>query len=206
MALNDVWRMEIFQNIGSEITMNVLHAREITPETLTFPPAQSLVSMAQALYEALALQLSEDWSVVQIAARRLSASPSIPVTLVLSGGNVINGAVAGQVIPSASAVLISLYSLNAARTGRGRIYLPGLSEAGQNEGQLTAAQHAALQTIAETELVGVKGPFLAGNGTYSFAVFGGGVGMAPEQDVAIANVRSNLATQRRRRAHPGFGP
>lgn len=206
MAVSDVYRIEVYQNVGSELTMNVLHARETVAETINTNVASCLIEMAVVLYEALADQMSEDWRVIQMTARRVSPGSGIPSTLVLGGAESIEGAIVGDIIPSASALLISLYSTNFTRSGRGRQYLPGLPEASQNEGQITEAVHGSFQTIANAQYKGEKGPFLAGDGKWRFTVFGGGAGPDPDQDVQEAIVRPNLATQRRRRAHPGFAP
>lgn len=204
MALSDVYRVEVFQNVGSEITMNVLHMRETVAETINDNAAACVIEAVIVLYDALKAQMSEDWRVVQMTARRVSPGSGIPSTLVLGGAESIVGAQVSEIIPSASALLISLYSLNFTKSGRGRQYLPGLPETAQNEGQLTEAVHGDFQTIANAQYLGEKGPFLAGDGKWRFTVFGGGAGPGSDQDVKEAIVRPNLATQRGRRAHPGF--
>jgi hypothetical protein len=203
MAVNDVYRIEVFQNVGSELTMNVLHARETVSETVLSAPSRAVVEMAAELYQALAANLSEDWRVIQISARRVTGG--IPATVVFGGAEAIVGEVVGEIVPSQAAVLISLYSNNSERTGRGRQFLPGLSEADQNEGQLTEARFVALQVDATAQYVGEKGPFLAGDGKFKFTIWApNSVAAAATQDIAEAIVRPNLATQRSRRAHPGF--
>jgi len=203
VAVNDVYRIEVYQNVGSELTMNVLHVRETVSETINDVPSQCVVEMAIALYEALAPNLSDDWRVIQVSARRVTGG--IPATIVLGGAEAIVGEVAGDIIPSQAAVLISLYSNNPERTGRGRQYLPGLSEADQKEGQLSEARFTAMQADATAQYIGEKGPFLAGDGKWKFTIWApNSVAAAANQDVQSAIVRPNLATQRSRRNFPGF--
>lgn len=203
MAVNDMYRIEVLQNVGSEPTMNVLHARETVAETILPIPAQCVVQLVYDFYQSIVDYFSEDWRVVSINARRVSPTGGIPATLVLGGAEAIVGTVESEIVPSQCALLVSLYTSNPSRSGRGRIYLPGWPEDYQNEGQITETQYIAIQDVMHDGLVGEKGPFLAGDGKYRFSVFGGGGSPTSEQDVLEALTRPNLATQRRRRAFPG---
>jgi len=205
MAENDIYRVEVLQNIGSEPSMNVFHVRESTAETVLDIPAQAVVEMVGATYEALSAQLSEDWRVVSINARRVAPDFGIPSTTVFGGGEAIVGQIESQIIPSQTAVLLSFYSALADRPGRGRCYLPGWPEESQNEGQLVEAPYAALQTIASAEFIGPKGPFLTGSGEWNFTIWSPETILVGGRDIIAVAVRPNLATQKRRRAFPGFG-
>lgn len=205
MALSDVYRAEIWQNTGSEPTMNVLHVRESVAETGTGNVAQMIIDMVADLYTALAAKLSEDWRVTTINCRRVSPSGGIPASTVFGGAESIVGAVASEIIPAQVALLISLYTATGDRTGRGRVYLPGLPESYQNEGQLLETPFGEIQTIATAQFVGEKTPAGATTGKWRFMVFGGGGSPDAPWDVQAAIVRPNLATQKRRRAFPGFG-
>lgn len=205
MAVNDIYRVEIFQNVGSELTMNVLHVREVVSETVLTIPADAVIQMVTELYQALAPSLSEDWRVTQINARRVSPGPGIPSSLVFGGAEAIVGETVGEIVPSQAAVLISLYSSNGAPTGRGRQYIPGLASIDQNEGQLTETAWGVLDAAAGPQYTSAHGPFLGGDGEWRYTIHGGGVGPSSDQDVVSAVVRPNMATQRRRRNFPGFG-
>jgi len=204
MAVNDIYRVEVLQNVGSEITMNVLHLRETVSETVSTRPAENVVEIVSAMYDELKDQLSEDWRVVQITARRIKPTGGIPATVVFGGVEPIVGAIESEIIPSTSALLISLYSNNAERTGRGRQYIPGLPETAQNEGQLTEAAHGAFTIIANNAYEGEKGPIGASDGKYRVHVYSPDLAVSGSNDVQETIVRPNLATQRRRRAFPGF--
>jgi len=205
MAVGDVYRLQIFQNVGSELTMNVLHARCTVTETINVvDEADNLAEMAIVTYTALAAELSEDWRVVAINVHKLTAPGGVPANFVLGGAESIVGEVESEIIPSASAVLISHYTSTANRSGRGRTYLPGLPESSQNEGQLVEARWGALQAIATAQFVGEKGPFGGGDGKYRYIVHNGDGDTDAGYHIIASRVRANLATQRSRRAHPGF--
>ncbi len=206
MALLDVYRIEVWQNVGSEPTMNVLHLLETVAETGGDPPALHPVQAAVELYDAISAELSEDWRVIMINARRVSPTGGIPYTIVLGGAEAIVGAIASEIVPSGAAVLVSHYTDTASRDGRGRTYLPGLPESSQNEGQFVEARFAALQTIVEMEFEGEKTPATATDGRYRFMVFGGGASPTLDYVIRSSILRPNLASQRRRRAFPGFAP
>lgn len=205
MAVNDVYRAEVFQNVGSELTMNVLHFREVTEETVLANPAEAVCAAAHAIYLGVVDNMSEDWRVTQITARKVSGTPGVPFTRVLGAADAVEGTVVSEIVPSQTALLVSFYSSNALRTGRGRMYLPGIPENAQNEGQMLEAAVTNFQTWADAFFVDVLGPFLTGDSTWWLTIFGPTTTPSPVQDVIQATVRSNLATQRRRRNFPGFG-
>jgi len=202
MALNDIYRVEVFQNVGSEITMNVVHLRETVSETILTIPAQAVIELVAETYTELAAPLSEDWRVTVINARRVSHTGGVPATVVLGAAESIVGAVVSEIVPAQAAILFSFYTENGTRSGRGRLYLPGCPEESQNEGQLLETQWGSLDSIAQAQFLGEKGPFLAGAGKWRYCVHGGGASPTSEFDLAAVITPPNLATQRRRRAFP----
>lgn len=207
MAVGDAFRAQILQNVGSELTMNVLHARCTVTETVNVvDEAYNIAQMCYELYTDLAAEMSEDWRVIAINVWRFTPAGGVPANLVLGAAEGIVGAIESEIIPSASAVLFSHYSSTPDRTGRGRTYLPGLPESSQNEGQLLEARWGALSTIASNGFVGEKGPFLGGDGKYRFIVSDGANPPTDANHIQATITRPNLATQRSRRAHPGFAP
>jgi len=205
MAQFDVYRLEVWQNVGSEPTMNVLHVLETVAETSGAQVSEIVIEMAAALYGALADELSEDWRVIQITGRRVSPVGGIPATIVFGGAEAIVGQIDSEIVPTMASILISHYTDTPSRDGRGRTYLPGCPESSQNEGQLLEARFNALRTIVEAEFEGEKTPAGASDGRFRFMVFGGGASPTEDYVIRDAQLRPNLATQRRRRAFPGFG-
>lgn len=205
MAVNDVFRVEVFQNIGSEQTLNVIHFREATVETVLANPAENAVTAAHGMFLALAPDMPEGWRVVQITGRKVSPASGIPFTRVLGAADAIEGELTSGICPPQAAILVSFYSFNTLRTGRGRIFIPGVAETIQEEGQLNEASVTNLQTWADAWFIDALGPFAPGDGTVWPTIFGPTTTPGTPQDIIQATVRPNLATQKRRRAFPGFG-
>ena len=205
MPVGDVFRAQVFQNVGSELTMNVLHVRCTVSESMD--PSNETAAIAEMIVQAyllLAPELSEDWRVTAINVHNISVGGGVPANIVLGGAEAIIGGVESEIIPSQAAVLISHYTLTGDRTGRGRTYLPGLPESSQNEGKLVEARWSAIQTAVNNAFKGEKGPFLGGDGKYRFIVHDGTGESSGSYHIVATAVRPNLATQRGRRAHPGF--
>lgn len=205
MAVNDLYRCSIYQNVGSEITMNVCHLRETVSTTPPERGQDACVEIIAELYRLWAELLSEDWRVTVISCRRVSPPSGIPATTVFGGGEAIVGQVESEIVPSAAAILCSLYTDSVGRTGRGRQFIPGCAESIQNEGQLLEIPYSgatpAIETYYESEQTWVGGS----TGKYRFNIWAPPAAVSGTHDVKIAFVQANLATQKRRRAFPGFG-
>lgn len=205
MAMNDVYQVQIYQNVGSEITMNVLHLREKVAAADQNDAVTCSIQYANVLYHLWAELLSEDWRVTVIKARRVEPSGGIPGTIVFGGAEAILGQVESEIVPSQAAILMSLYSNTPDRTGRGRQYLPGCAESIQNEGQMLEAPFNANRAAIESHYEEDFGPFGGGTAEMHAIIHGGGGSPTVEWDVVTAFLNPNLATQRRRRNFPGFG-
>ena len=205
MAVGDVYQTQVFYNIGSERTMNVIHWREVV--TCTDPiPAQTVAEMVYNEWFTRygSLLFSDESNVVLITARRIKPTAGVPATLIIgaAGFPAIVGTGVGSPVPSTSAALISLYTDLNTKNGRGRIYLPGVQSAAQNDGQLTAAQLGELNAFAddlESDFVAVGG----GTGEWHCTVYSRTLGT--DELVVQAIGHSNMASQRGRRNFPGLG-
>jgi hypothetical protein len=205
MAVGDVYQVQIFYNIGSELTMNVVHVKEVVTSTDDIP-ARSVGAMIHNMWTThIATTLfSNETSVVLIQVRRIKPTPGVPATLIVGSAAFpgIAGTGPGDPLPSTTAALISMYTDTHTRNARGRMYLPGLASGTQNDGQLLAATLGQLEAFAEDfedDIVAVAGT----TGTWHFVVYSRTLGTSQEITQAVAH--SNLATQRGRRNHPGLG-
>lgn len=205
MAIGDIYQIQIYYNIGSERTMNVVHMRET--QVCTDPlPAESV---AQAVRSVWAVRIntivfSDELSIPLIHARRIKPTAGVPSTIILGtvANPAINGGGSAPPVPSTSCGLISLYTNLNTRNGRGRLYIPGIDRVQQNDGQLIAGALVDWETFAddlEDEIVAV-GP---DTGAWRFAVYSRELGTAENVVQTIAH--TNLATQRSRRNFPGIG-
>lgn len=205
MAVNDVFRAQINMQCGSTPTMNILHMREVTARAADENAPESVIAAVAAFYGDLAAQLGEDWRVISIRANQISppaAGP--PAVTVFGGAESIEGAIVSDLIPSNAPLVLSLYSSVVGNKGRGRIFLPGIPENEQNDGQITASYHGLVQGICNAHLDETFVPPAPKTGSYAFIVWNppgpGGVNM----DVVSTIVRPNLANMRSRRAFEGF--
>lgn len=205
MAVGDIFRIQVNMQAGSQPTMNVLHARQTIASGVNEDINRNVLEMAKELYTALAAQLSEDWRVVSM--RSTIVSPfglEPPMTLVLGAGSSIEGGIASEMVPSNAPLVISLYSFVGGKKGMGRIFLPGIPEASQTDGQLSEAAYTPLQTAATAELIGSHGPYLTGAAEWEWIVWSPTTGPGANLHVRRATVRPNLANMRSRRAFEGF--
>jgi len=201
MPVGDIFRIEIQHQLGSSPVMNVMHARiEISGPDAQQETEDVIEKAAEWWRDEMAPNLSENWQIISVYARRIEPTPGVPSIQVLSGASEIVGGVIGEFVPPQCALLISLYTASAAPTGRGRIYVPGFPEEFEDDGRLTNAAYTLMQAAAD-ELEGAK---TGSNGTeLRFGVYsrsGGGTFLQVQQAVA----RTNLTTIRGRRNFPGF--
>lgn len=205
MAVNDLYRVEIYHNVGSELTMNVCHMRETVSEDDPALAALNVQGFVQDLYLLWAELLSEDWRVTVIKVRRVSPAAGIPYTTVYGGAEAIEGTVESEIVPSQAAILVSLYSDTGDRTGRGRQYIPGCAESIQNEGLLSETAYIASAGAIELFYAAEHGPGAGpSTGKYRFNIWSSPAAPNGDHDVKHAFIHPNLATQRRRRNFPGF--
>jgi hypothetical protein len=205
MAVGDIYRCEVHYQLGSTETMNVLHMKEKVACTDDIPAR----SVAKALRDAWAALyntalFSDVATMFMLRVRRIKPTTGIPSTFILGAGAepIVTGNDPSAPVPSQAALLISLYSDTLNAHGRGRIYVPGVARASQNDGRLTAAAIAlanAAAGVLEATMVAVAGD----TGEWNFAVYSRSLGTA--DDVESAQAHTNLATQRSRRAFPGVG-
>jgi len=201
MAVGDIYKVDMYYNIGSELTQNVIHLREKTACTDAIP-AQSAVNAALTKWVGFyGVDLfSQDAFVTLIRAIRISPNASVPGLSIL-GAATCNGNNAAEPVPSTSALLFSLYTDTFTGNGRGRIYVPGLAVDQQNDGQLTDAAATLVNTangVLESDWTptGLTGVWELGVWSRSLSTFA-------KCTQAIGH--TNLATIKGRRNFPGIG-
>jgi len=201
MALNDIYKVDFFYNVGSELTQNVIHLRETT-ECTEGIPAVAVCSAAQNKWIDIfeTALFSDEVYVTLVRAIRISPSPSVPNINIL-GAATINGTGTGDPIPSASALLMSLYTDTFLATARGRMYLPGLDSSQQDDGQIKDAA-LTLAIAAAADLVDPWTP-TGLSGEWELVVWSRKLSTAKAVTHCVPH--SNLATQRGRRNFPGIG-
>lgn len=146
MPIGDLYQIRTLCLANTQIGLNVRYytvasftGTEATPSQV----AQGLDTLWNAAYKAL-LSVAASWR--GVGAKRLLTSPTIEYGSAVNAGA---GSVAGDMLPTQCCGLITLYSVNPGRTGRGRVYVPFPSE-GDNAaaGGCTAGYVTRLTTLA----------------------------------------------------------
>jgi len=205
MAIGDVYEAQISYQLGSQPILNVIHLEETTAETVADPAFGVNTAIYTMLSDTLLDLLSDDARIIGVYTRRIAPTPGAPSQLVFGTAEfpVLDGTVVSQRIPSQAAALWSFYTILNTRRGRGRIYIPGIPETHQNDGQMTLAAYGLHVIAAGLWVTGPWVPAAPYVGEWTLAVWSR-LALDSNQ-VLSANVRPNLATQRSRRNFPGFG-
>jgi len=194
MAVNDWYEITTDMTVQGEHVYNVMNFRE-TVECTEDVPAQELVEAFDAANTTAWAALLAELTVINCYyCRRIHPTPSVAYTLIKN----IQGDVADDPLPSASALLISWYGLTASARHRGRNYFAGVPENVQSGGLLEAAAITAWQTFAALLITPVVG---GATGTWEMGIWSRA--SVAGVDARVAVVRSNMATMRSRRQRPG---
>jgi hypothetical protein len=205
MAVGDLYQVQVFYNIGSEVTMNVVHLKETVASTDDIP-AKTVAKVMHVRWAQLYgnINWSDETRVSAFQVRRIKPTTGVPYLAILGTAEfaTIEGTAPGAPVPSMASVLVSLYTNTLTKSGRGRIYLPGLQGAAQNDGQLLEAPltdiSADAATLEDTQVA--VGPE---TGEWDFHVFSRKNQTSAK--VTTVTVHSNMATQRGRRNFAGVG-
>jgi hypothetical protein len=205
MAVGDLYRLQIFYNIGSELTENVLHFRETTSNDDPIASSSVIFGFNDVFQPVYNVELFSDESIVTVYhCQRVRPTSGVPSTLVFPSAEATQpkGDDTSEPVPSQAAALISWYTDVPSRRGQGRTYWPGVAVDHQNDGQLTAEGLAQLQALgnAISAEFPAPAPF---TGAYQLAVFSRADDLNALVRAAVAH--SNMATIRGRRNFPGVG-
>src|SRR4051794_39116055 len=102
MASGDIYRLQQFFRVGSELTENVIHFVETTSETDGVAAKHLVVGWHDKLLPLYNVDLfSEDSKCFVMTARRIDPTPGIPATIVFGGAElaVIEGSDASERVP-----------------------------------------------------------------------------------------------------------
>lgn len=193
MAVNDIWQATFFYVDGRSSAQMVRHYRVAVEESAN----------ETDLTDALAVKLGAlATDLIEVTSTAAAALVCITLQKVLTGTSRVyatffgaaNGAATGEANAAQLAILVSLYTSNTTRQGRGRMYIPFPAESLSQGGIL-------INTIAD-DIVQVVDPLLsditdAEDNEYNAVVYS-------REGAAVAEIESRvlrpvLATQRRRR-------
>lgn len=204
MAIGDLFRVEAWSNQGSVPTMSVHYLMETGAEADVLGAAGVVCEAVLDSYRELAEVLSSHWWLVQVIARKVWPGSGIPYTFIGGGAEAVEGEVNDFPVTPQSALIISHYSSQFSKPGRGRTYVPGFPSGWQFEGQLHGDKIILVQSAAEAAFEGPKSPVTASGGIWRYYVAGPVGPPSDSHQLRVCQVRPNLGTQKRRRAAPGI--
>lgn len=196
MATGDVWRLScIGDHGGTEMAIITLHVR-MTSEVGTFPGAALIVH--DDLLATLKTWQSPLFAWKQINGITVNTSPKISAEYT-TGFPQTGEAVGQHELPHQVAQVCTLKTAYAGRSYRGRVFLPGFTEAVQEDGFWTAGHVTNVQTQFNT-LIGHIGSAGSSN-DYRLVVWSKRLNTST--NVSQVVVRNNPAVIRRRRIGVG---
>lgn len=130
-AAGDIWQVLIQGLIEEQQCQNVLffRAQDIDPD----PLAGLIADLVECFVTGLVPVLSSTYTFERIIARRIYPDIGPDVIYTPPANMAVQGASAGDALPSFSSALVSLQTVRGGRSGRGRMFIAGLAE-GQTVG------------------------------------------------------------------------
>lgn len=190
MALNDVFQAAIRFSIAGEKTANVLHFQQTSSDGALPPNEDLAAAIIEDFLPAYQNILSSDVTIQSIAVKRID--PTIGGSVVVDAS--LAGLDAGDVMPPQCAAVATLYSDLVSGSGRGRIFISGISDTMVTDGRLVNAQAANFVTLLDI----LKGSIQGGTG----ATFIAGIWsprIAQFNQITYHELRSQIHTLRSRR-------
>ena len=191
MAVGDLYEASLLYSLKGEKCVNVLRFQQTTNPSTVSDELDLGNAVKADLWPAIKTASSEDLVLQMIRVRRYAptAGGSIMVTVDEAGG------VSEDSLPSNNCVVITMYSDNSTKHGRGRIHLPGIPDTHNADGllkQATAVLYEAIATAMEATFNGPDG------GQWSYGI--GDSDGSSFHAATMHQVRSWLHTLRTRRA------
>lgn len=125
-AAGEVWQVLIQGVIEGQQCENVLYFRSQAGDTDVV--AHLLQALLTCFLEGLVPHLASTYTFDRLLAKRVTPDVGPDIELVAGEGVATQGAEAGDAEPSFVSALISLHTTRAGRSGRGRMFIPGVAE------------------------------------------------------------------------------
>jgi hypothetical protein len=159
-AVNDAWQVRIVGRQENQETNNVLH---FTTAAATADVETHLINvMINCFVTTLIPHLTASWKLEQVRWKKVSPALGPEFITNVVADNV--GGVAGSALPTFSAALVSIRTLQGGRSKHGRMFLPGIPDSATPGSVLTdtddffAALVAFVQCIATNFILGDPPP------------------------------------------------
>jgi len=144
MAQNDVFELRVNYVMNSQKMVNVHHFVNDSAAGTGDEPSALADVFNNDFVPVLTTALTDSITVASISARGVGAAQTQYVEVDASSP----GAIASQPLPTNIAGVISMYTGGILPRDRGRVYIPGLPEAGQDRGVVSVATYSNLNDYA----------------------------------------------------------
>lgn len=133
---NDLWQLRVRGRIEQQETINVLNFRYVS----ALPDPDVVTHLIKALMQCYLLHLipvlTSGWELQDIAAKRMG--PTLGNEVIVTPDSASIGAGNAEALPSYCSVVFSIRTVLGGKSGRGRLYLPGIPE-NQTEGSIISS-------------------------------------------------------------------
>lgn len=194
--INDVYSIRIVTRVKNEFCFTQLHYLETAATDATFPAESLGVAFDLVHFDNICQVLSDEAALVEQYVRRIYPFPGIPYAHSMNAP----GLIAGEPLPPLAPAITTFYTSLLSRSGRGRAFWSGLSEAWQDGGNLINLALSAMQGLADALQSTTLSQAGGGPGRWKLAVYSPTNVSAGE--VIVAAARPNLARMGTRRTRP----
>lgn len=126
-ALNDVWQVKIHGRQEEQEVLNVLHFRCAFSDNNV--ETHLLLVLLNCIVTTLLPGLGSAYHLEKITGMKVSPDLGPEIQVLPDPEGAIQGAVATDVLPTFASCVVGIHTVGAGRTGRGRMFLPGIPEA-----------------------------------------------------------------------------
>lgn len=158
MAVNDIYQATVTGSIDGQQTNNVLNFRD--SDVLVGDENTLAEAICECFIDSLIPGLSSDFTLQQVSVKKILPTAGNEAIFTPATGAI--GGIAGS-LPSFNAAVLSLRTAKGSKSGRGRMYLAGLPNTGENASRVSDSLQSVIVAFAVC-MIGkfVSGPLLEG--------------------------------------------
>lgn len=157
MPDTDVYQLACDQTVGRSTAVNVWHFQQIGDTSGGNMPEKKLAeTFEESIQMQMAAFLSQEWSVFCLRVRRVFPDQGSEFIYVPTDNTV--GLNTSSVLPPNQAAVLSLYTENYGKKGRGRKYIAGVPLDAESANHLTNAGLLGLQAIGMGAIADLPAP------------------------------------------------
>jgi len=163
MAIGDKYRASIVTNVAGIDCVNVLHFEQMAPDGAEVPADSLKAALETILLPVWVPMLAPSVAIASVIIKKILPAPDQPFSYTFAGGTGTNAG--GNTMPPNIAVVLSIYTNDNTRKGRGRNYISGIDEAEV----LETSPKASLVTLFSTFITTLLGGIVDGGSAINWA-------------------------------------